>query len=210
LDPQALRLLDICRELNVAVPESISILGSGNMTGICTAVRPTLSSIDCDPPRIAYEAARLLDRLMAGGKPPKEIILTPPDRVVVRQSTDTMAIDDPDIVKAIRFIRDSSCSGIDVDRVAAEIGVSRSVLQRRFRQHLRRTPKEEILRIQIERAKVLLAMSGKIGENVARKCGFSSKEYFSKAFRREVGMTPQAYRRCRLLRDAEEPNNPLN
>lgn len=30
---------------------------------------------------------------------------------------------------------------------------------------------------------------------VAKKCGFNSLAYFNSAFRREVGMTPNAYRR---------------
>ena len=128
-------LLDICRELNIAVPEEIAILGMGNDSVICETVRPTLSSLDVDARRIGYEAARLLDRMMAG-KPSKDVIFVPPSHVVVRQSTDLVAIEDADVAQAVRVIRESACTGIDVARVAEEVGLSRRSLERRFRQYL--------------------------------------------------------------------------
>ena len=198
-DRTAVRLLEICREANIAVPEEIAVLGNGNDPVLCETIRPTLSSIDIDSRRVGYEAARLLDRLMAGEAPPKNVIYTPPDYVVIRQSTDALAIEDADVAKALRFIRENACSHIDVARVAEEVGLSRSVLQRRFRQHSRHTPKEEIMRIRIARAKTLLAKSDKSGEAIAHQSGFSSLKYFTKAFRREVGMTPEAYRRMRRV-----------
>ena len=59
----------------------------------------------------------------------------------------------------MRFIREFACTGIDVSRVAEEVGVSLSVLERRFRKYLGRTPKSEIMRIQIEHAKKLLSQT---------------------------------------------------
>jgi LacI family transcriptional regulator len=197
-DVHSARLLDMCHELDVAVPEEIAILGLGNDPVICETVRPTLSSVDINAHRIGYEAAALLDRLMAG-IPPQDIISVPPSHVVVRQSTDLIAIEDSDLAQALRLIRELACTGIDVDHVAEEVGLSRSALHRRFLRLLKRTPKNEIMRIRIERAKILLAHTDKITENIARKCGFSSLKYFNMAFRRETGMTPAAYRRVQRI-----------
>jgi LacI family transcriptional regulator len=197
-DTHAVRLLDICRESGVAVPEEMAILGVGNDPVICETLRPTLSSLDLDARRIGYEAARLLDRKMAG-KQANEAILVPPSHIAVRQSTDTVVMDDPDMVQAVKFIRDYACTGIDVARLAEEVGLSLSVLERRFRQHLGRTPKAEILRIQIDHAKRLLAQTDTNCLTVAKKSGFHSLTYFSAAFHRETGTTPNAYRRMRKL-----------
>jgi LacI family transcriptional regulator len=197
-DLHAVCLLDVCRDLNIAVPEEMAILGRGNDPVICETVRPTLSSMDLDARRVGYEAARLLDRKMAG-KPVPDVILVPPSHVAVRQSTDLMAIEDADVVQAMRFIRDYACNGINVTRVADEVGLSRSFLERRFIKYLGRTPKAEIIRIQIERAKMLLAKTDKSRESIAQKCGFTTPEYFSRAFRREVGMTANAYRKMRRV-----------
>jgi LacI family transcriptional regulator len=204
-DMQAVRLSDACRELNIAVPEEISILSVSNDPVICESVRPTISSLDLDARRIGYEAAALLHRKMSGKHQPGGVIYTPPSHVAVRQSTEIMHIADADVVQAMQFIRDFACKGIDVSRVAENVGLSRSVLERRFQQYLGRTPKAEIMQIRIERAKVLLAETDKSSESIAHKCGFASLVYFTKAFRREAGMTPRAYRRIRrITRDFSE------
>jgi LacI family transcriptional regulator len=197
-DLHAVRLLDICRQLNIAVPEEIAILGRGNDIVICETVRPTLSSMDLDARRAGYEAARMLDLKMTGKQVP-EMILVPPSHVVVRQSTDLMVIEDADVVQALRFIRDYACNGIDVPRVADEVGLSRSFLERRFIKHLGRTPKAEIIRIQIERAKMLLAQTDKTLDRITQKCGFTTPQYLCRAFHREVGMTANAYRKMRRV-----------
>jgi LacI family transcriptional regulator len=193
-DSHATRVLDVCRELKIAMPEEVAILGLGNDPVICETLRPTLSSVDLNAKSIGYEAAGLLDRKMAG-QPSNEIILVPPSHVAVRQSTDLMVMDDPDMVHALRFIREFACSGIDISSVAEEVGLSLSVLGRRFRKHLGRTIKAEIMRIQIEHAKKLLAQTDRNGESIARKCGFTSLTSFVRAFHRETATTPNAYRR---------------
>ena len=133
-----------CREINIAVPGRRWRSSATTTTqSICETVRPTLSSIDNNTRQIGYEAARLLDRLMAGEKPPEGRHCLPPSHVVVRQSTDLMAIEDADVVQAMRFIRDFACTDIDVDRVAEAVGLSRSVLQRRFLQHLGARPRRK-------------------------------------------------------------------
>jgi LacI family transcriptional regulator len=143
----------------------------------------------------------MLDRKMAG-KPAGETLYIPPSHVAVRQSSDVTVVDDPDLVQAMRFIRECACMDIDVQRVADEVGLSRRVMERRFRQYLDSTPKEEILRIRIEHAKALLARTDKTIESIVHKCGFHSVVYFTMAFRREVGITPSAFRRqCSISRN---------
>jgi LacI family transcriptional regulator len=203
-DLHSVRLLDACRAVGLAVPEDVAILGMGNDPVICQAVRPTLSSLDFDARRLGYEAANLLARKMAG-KPTDGVVVVPPSHVAVRQSTDFMAIEDADMARAMRYIRDHACKGIDVSHMAAAIGLSRSFLERGFRQYLGRSPKAEIMRVRVERAKQLLIDTDKTSENLAKRCGFASLDYFTKAFRREVGMTPLAYRKLRRIsRNSDE------
>jgi LacI family transcriptional regulator len=197
-DLHAVRLMNLCRQLEIAVPEEATILGRGNDPVICETMRPTLSSLDVDPRRVGYEAAALLDRLIAGDKA-KDPILVPPSHVEVRQSTDLMAIEDRDVVQAIQFIRDYACTDIDVTRVAREVGLSRRMLELRFEKYLGRTPKAEIMRLRIEHAKMLLARTDSNRESIARRCGFAAPEYFSKTFHRIVGMKPHTYRQMRRV-----------
>jgi LacI family transcriptional regulator len=156
---------------------------------------PPLSSIDLHAKRVGYEAAALLDRMMAGQPPPRKPILVEPGQVITRESTDIMAVEDADVAQAIRLIREHACRGLRVSEVAEVAGLPRRALQQRFRAILQRTPKEELVRVQIDRAKMLLAQTDLSVEQVSRRSGSAAFEYFVRAFRRETGLTPRRYRK---------------
>jgi LacI family transcriptional regulator len=205
-DLHAVRVLDACHEAKIAVPDEIAVLGRGNDPVICETVRPTISSLDPDPRRIGYEAAKLLAQKMAG-KPSPEAILLPPSGVASRQSTDFTVVDDADVAQAVHFIRQYACRGIDVPRVAREVGLSRRALELKFHEYLHRAPKAEIRRVRIEHAKALLARTEQTIDAVAHKSGHPSTKYFATAFFREVGVTPSAYRKARRL--SRDPGRPF-
>lgn len=81
-----------------------------------------------------------------------------------------------ELARAIRFIRKRACRSITVLQVAAAAGLSRRVLERRFRRILGCTPKQEILRVQIDRARSLLSQTELPVEAVARNSGFPSQK----------------------------------
>ena len=57
------------------------------------------------------------------------------------------------------------------------------------------TPITYLNRYRVNQAKVLLAKSNKTMMEIARAVGFSDSGYFSRVFRRQVGVSPDAYRR---------------
>ena len=93
-----------------------------------------------------------LDRMMAGEKVSAEALLIEPLGVQIRQSTDVLALPDPAVASAVRFIREHACTGINVNAVLRHTRVSRRVLESRFRKMLGRTPHEEIIRMRIGRS----------------------------------------------------------
>ena len=123
-DLHALRVLDACRKARIAVPDRVAILGRGNDPIICETVRPTMSSLDPNPRRVGYEAAGLLAKKMAGKAAP-EAILIRPSGVAARHSTDFTVVEDADVAWALRLVRQAACRGIDVPRVAHQVGLSR-------------------------------------------------------------------------------------
>ena len=94
-----MQLIRVCRNCGIAVPEQIAVLGVDNDPVICGVCHPPLSSIELGSDRIGYEAAALLDRMMAGRRPPNGDVLVEPVEIVTRQSTDTLAIDDPEVAR---------------------------------------------------------------------------------------------------------------
>ena len=193
-DQLAFWLLDACRRAGVAVPEEAAVVGAENDETLCTMARPQLSSVAFDGERVGYEAAALLDRMMAGEPKPDGPILVPPTGLVVRQSSDIMAIDDPHVVSAVRYIREHACHGINVADVVKHAGLSRTLLERRMRQAIGRTPGEEIIRLRFNRVKQLLVETELSLAAIANRCGFEHPQYMAEAFKKHFGITPGTYR----------------
>jgi LacI family transcriptional regulator len=193
-DSWGFELLQAARETGLHVPEDVAILGVDDEALLCEIAHPPLSSIRIGGEQIGRMAVDLLDQLIRQKRPPANIPRVAPIEVVTRQSTDVLAVDDSDVAAALRHIRQQAVKGLSVKQLLDEIPVNRRTLERRFISVLGHTPLEEIRRIRMERAKVLLQTDLPIYE-VANQCGFATPEYMATSFLQAMGMTPTAYRR---------------
>jgi LacI family transcriptional regulator len=194
-DVCGMRLIAACRTAGIRIPEQVAVLGVDNDEVLCRLTSPPLSSIDPDSPAIGFRAASLLDDLMRGATPSADPVWVPARGVVTRQSTDTLAIEDEDLARAMSFIRERACTGIGVNEVVASVGVSRATLERKFAACLQSTPRQAIVRVQMERVKCLLAETDYSLEQIAHWTGYKTQSHLSVAFKRETGMTPGAFRK---------------
>jgi LacI family transcriptional regulator len=194
-DLRGQHVLEACRRANLAVPEQVAVVGVDNEEVLCRLCDPPLSTIVPNARRIGFSAAELLADLMTGGRPGAVDIRIPPTGVVTRQSTDTLAIDDPDVAAAVRFIREHACDGIRVADVLRHVPIARSLLERRFRRAVGRSPHAEIRLVQVRRATELLAHTDLPLRRVAELTGFPHLEYLSYLFKRTTGKSPREFRR---------------
>ncbi len=193
-DVPARHLAELCRLLHLHVPEQVSILGVDNDRLECLLAHPPLSSVVNPAEQIGYEAAKLLDQIMAGQEPPSEPICIPPTHIITRHSTDVVAVADPDVAAAVAYIREHAAENIGVAKVVRALSIARRRLERCFREALGRTILEEIHRVRVERAKHLLAETDLPMPLVAERSGFSSPQRLAVVFRRVSGTCPQSYR----------------
>ena len=187
-------LLDACDRAGIAVPEEVAVVGGENDETLCEVSRPPMSSVHPNAESIGFQAATLLESMMAGAKPPTAPILVPPLRIAVRQSSDIMAIDDSELVIALRFIREHACKEISVTDILQAVPVSRSTLERKMRQTLGRSPRAEILRLKLEHVKKLLQETDFTLDAIAQRTGFRHAQSLCERFRLELGLTPGDYR----------------
>jgi LacI family transcriptional regulator len=194
-DMWALWLCGVCKQEGIKVPEDIAIIGAGNDELMCELSQPSLSSIAIPAERIGYEAAALLDRLIKREPMPSEPVLLSAAGVVTRQSTDVLAVTDPDLVTAVNFMREHISEPFAVEDVLQHVALQRRAFERKFREALGRSPAQEIRRMRIARAKTLLTGDNQMKmESIAQHCGFSSAVQFFAAFHQATGMTPTDYR----------------
>lgn len=196
-----------CLERGWRVPQDVALICGMNEETYCLDPRPSLTSVEMGHVRVGYEAAQLLDRLMdekAAGRKRKtnaetEHIFVPPQTLVVRDSTDFFAVDDPLVAAALEFISANSHRPIGPSNVGQAVATDLRTLQRRFRKFLDRSIAAEIRRVRIERAKRELAQTEESMGAVARNVGFVEPKQMYQVFCRDVGVTPTEYRKQRRV-----------
>lgn len=96
--------------------------------------------------------------------------------------------------RALDFIEENLAAPIGVPEIATACGISPHHFSRTFRQATGSPPYAYLIRRRIVRAKELLATSCEPLTDIARQCGFSSLSQLSRAFRRDTGASPTAFR----------------
>lgn len=194
-DSRGREVIEAARECGVLVPDEVAIVSVGNDEVVCDFCDPPLSSISIRGEQVGYEAAKLLDHLMAGGAPPAEPILISPDEVIVRRSSDMLAIADANLAAAVRFIRENGNRPIGVTDVLEKVPLSRRSLERRFAAVVGHTPWREIRLAQVAHVKKLLSDTDMSMPKVAAASAFYDAKRLRDIFKEETGATPTAYRR---------------
>ncbi len=192
-DGLALEVLETCEAAGIAVPEEVSIVGAGNSLLGVDAMRTPISSVDVNLEKVGYQGAALLGRLMQRKPAPKYPVRVSPFRLIVRKSSDLIAVKHPGVAKSLRFMWDHYHEPIGVNDLATAASMSVRNYYHAFVDNVGRPPGNEIQRIRIERAKRLLLESSDKIEVIAKMCGYTSANSFWVAFKRSVGMPPMTY-----------------
>ena len=199
-DYRARVLIEECGRLGLRIPHDVAVIGMEDDPTICEFCQPTLSSVSRDPWQMGRISAEMLDRLMNGLDMPSDVTI-PPDGVVGRQSTDTIAVEDPHLADALHFIHDQLEEVVSIDQVVGATAISRRQLETRFRNVLGCSPHDYLCRARVERVKHFLAMPERIKfHKVAKDCGFPSAERMRLVFKRVTGVTPLEYRQAEQAR----------
>jgi LacI family transcriptional regulator len=193
-DQTALGILQWCHAMDLRVPDEVAVVGVDDDETWCQLSLPPLTSVRTPLRRIGFQGAATLDTLMAGGKAPARLTELPPEALRRRKSTDALAVDDPLLVEALRFIRENVHRRLAVSDVVDAVTVSRRLLEVRFRQKLGRSILAEIHRVQIQVAEELLRNTGATMPTIAARAGFRDVNHLTRVFGKSVGRPPAAYR----------------
>lgn len=211
-DAVAATMVDVCRDLGIAVPEDFAILGVGNDPLTAAALPVPVSSVEPDYAAKARHAGDLLMAMMDGAIASTDLVRVPPRGVIARVSTNLRAVGDPRVARALSFIAENYPNPLlSVGDVADAVGVSRRQLERDFREATGCTIREHIARTRMQEASRLLTTHPRVKiTEVAELAGFAGAGNFFRTFRQFYGMSPLAHR-ARAVRDASArpPTPPL-
>lgn len=105
------------------------------------------------------------------------------------------AVGDPPVRRALALMQADPAQAWTLERLAQEVGLSRTGLAERFRAALGDTPLAHLRTLRLQAAMRLLSAGEQTLEQVAQAVGYQDAFSFSKAFKREVGLSPREYRR---------------
>jgi LacI family transcriptional regulator len=194
-DDRGQHILEVCKLLSLKVPEDVAVVGVDNDPMICELGDPPLTSIALNTEPAGYAAAQLLDEIINGKKMCGQEILVTATHLVQRQSTDILAINDSEVVKALRFIKQNAKDKLLVDDVVEHTLLNRRSLEIRFRKTIHRSIQQEIRRVRVEWiSKLLLETDLPISEIIAL-FNFTDIEHISRYFKREKGTGLKQFRK---------------
>lgn len=157
------------------------------MHGCCDELFGAMENIVKNPASRRYENIELTGRLY--------ILLSLLMKNSARSSGSRREQSRSRILKAARdYISTNYPLPISVEDIAEAADVSRTTLFRVFKAELNTTPVEYLISFRIAQAKRLLTETDFSVTAVARSAGYEDNLYFSRAFRRVVGMSPTEYK----------------
>ena len=187
-DDRGQHILEICKLYGYKVPDDIAVIGVDNDPMICDIGDPPLSSIALNVEFAGYETARLLDKLMNHENIQTQQITVSPTHVVQRQSTDILVIQDPDLLAAIKFIRENAEKKINVNQIVNATNVGRRVLERKFNKIIHKSICDHLKHVRTELiSKMLIESDLQISEIISR-FSFTDAEHISRYFKKEKGI----------------------
>jgi len=122
----------------------------------------------------------------------KELILLLHRQVL--ESNLTSKKSNPTIEQAIRFFNENYAADIQMNEYAKEHHLSISWFTRCFKQYTGLPPTQYLLSLRIQNAQSLLENSTYNISEIASMVGFHDPLYFSRLFKKQVGVSPEHYR----------------
>jgi LacI family transcriptional regulator len=194
-DDRGQHILEVCKRLDFRVPEDVAVIGVDNDPMICELGDPPLSSIALNVESAGYEAAKLLNQMINHQKIEGKQINVSPTHIVQRQSTDLLAVDDPEVAAAIRFIKENAKNKILVKDVVKITRISRRALEQRFRKTVHRSIYDEIRQVRVELISKLLIETDFPISHISSLFNFTDVEHISRYFKKEKGIGLREFRK---------------
>jgi LacI family transcriptional regulator len=196
-DPLGRFLCGACRQLGLRVPETVAVIGANNDELVCGLSYPMLSSVSIPWDTIGETVGASMQQLLAGQSPSREPVLIPPGGVVLRHSANHLAVENPELRRAMTYFSARLQDPISVGQMCDELRVARRGLERSFKEYYKCTPWEMLCQLRVNKAKQLLAETNHPVSVISELCGFNDPERMAVVFKRVAGRPPTAFRKAR-------------
>ncbi len=198
-DQRAYYVMEACKQggEGMRIPNDIMVLGVDNDETVCQLTSPPLSSLNQATEEAGYNAARMIDKLLALPLAQRfkevEDIIVRPTFITARSSTDAFIHGNPYISRMMYFISDNLSNHLSVNDVVEQVPMSRRLVESIFRQEVGISIYQYIIRARVERMKDLI-VNGHSPLEAADELGMDYK-IIARNFKKLTGMTPGEFAR---------------
>ena len=193
-DHRAADVLRTCANGGVRVPDDLAVLGVDDDPIFCVHTRPTLSSIHPDFEAEGYAAAQAMSDLLARRATRRRISVQGEPTVTERVSTAPCSPAGRLVRRVDDLIAEHSKEILNSDMIADALGISRRLLDLRYRQINGISVREGIENARLRKARHLLKNSSLSHREIASACGFRSASYLEHVFIRRFGRSMSSLR----------------
>ena len=197
-------VLRTCARGEMRVPEELAVLGVDDDPIFCIHTHPSLSSLHPDFEAEGYLAAQTLATFLARRRPRARMVVGGDVTVTARMSTAPSSPAGRLVRKADEIIAARACTGLNADILAGVLGISRRLLDLRYRQINGRSVHESIEGTRLRRVRQLLSGTRLSHHEIARSCGYGSESYLEHVFTKRFGQTMSAFRRSGVRAKGEK------
>ena len=202
-DQIAQRVMRVATGVGLVLPRDLTIIGIDNDEFICDNTTPTLSSVLPDFQKGGFLAAELLDAVISNPKAKPVTKHYGPLELIRRNSTRRFATEDKLVNRALELI---ATNAFDPDFhtgfLLRELNCSRSLLEMRFRAIQGHSIREEIQMLRFDKALSLLRKPNQAIAPIANLCGYASKPFFKRLFKKKTGLTMREWRKQNVTQRA--------
>ncbi len=175
-----------------SLPSVVRLAVGGKLSGrwIEGSIRYAARALADGGPGAASSLARMAELLF--GEAIREYVQSLP-----RDQAGWLAgLRDPYVGRALALLHGESARAWTLDELSREAGLSRSALTERFSRHIGMPPMRYLTRQRLQRAARWLREGNATVSRVAYDVGYDSEAAFTRAFKREFGASPAAFRKA--------------
>lgn len=191
----ALQVSEICKVINISIPEEIALLGVDNDEFICNLSYPPISSIATNDEEIGYNTGKMLHKLIVNNENYSFCVSKRPLHIEKRQSTEKYNVSDKHISKVIDFIEKNITTKISIDQLTKLVPLSRRSIENKFKEEVGTTIYQFILDKKIEYIAYELLTTKKNLLEIAIGVGYNDARQIYRIFKKSTGYTPMNYRK---------------
>lgn len=120
-----------------------------------------------------------------------------------REKYDTTREQNKHVTNVVRYMQNHLDENLTLERVAEEFELSKSYLNAIFQKYTQHAPMDFFISLKMKKACRLLRTTGMYVYEVAQALGYSDQYYFSRIFKKVIGVSPKEYRNSDYFPDEE-------